>query len=221
MPYDLSPVEVRVLGVLFEKETTTPEYYPLTLNALINGCNQKSNRWPVTQYDEGMVRQALDSLRQRGWLLEVSEAGARTLKFRQRLSEVWNLRRQEQALLCELLLRGPQTPGELRSRAERMADFADLEEVDRYLRLLMEREPEPVVMRLARQAGAREARFAHLLAGVPEAGGRESGEEEGGGSAESVTAGKIAALEANVASLRHELEQLRTEWRAFRSAFGE
>src|SRR5258706_2102290 len=156
----LNEIEVRVLACLVEKEITTPEYYPLSLNALIHACNQKSNRDPVMNLDEGAVRQALDTLK--GKSMAASGGEGRVMKFEHRLQEVFNLHRNEVAVLCELLLRGPQTPGELRSRAERMHPFNDLSEVQSSLQLLMKREP-PLIKMLPRLPGTKESRYAHLL----------------------------------------------------------
>src|SRR4051812_36582132 len=157
---DLDAVEARVLGALIEKEITTPEYYPLTLNALVNACNQKSNREPVVSYDDDTVHDALLRLREKKLSFSLTGAGMRVPKFGHRMVETLNLGRREVAILCELLNRGPQTVGELRTRAERMHKFSDLDEVESCLRLLAEREP-PFVVRLERQAGMKEPRWAH------------------------------------------------------------
>ena len=157
---NLHPVEVRVLGALVEKDMATPEYYPLTPNALQNACNQKSSREPVVQYDEETVSQALELLKNKGLAIRVSGAGHRVEKFGHRLGEKLNLGRRELALLCVLMLRGPQTVGELRGRTERMHDFTDLEEVETVLDHLAGL-PEPLVMKVPR------GRWAHLLSGEP------------------------------------------------------
>src|SRR5713101_5349870 len=160
----LNEVECRVLGSLIEKEITTSEYYPLSLNALVNACNQKSNRDPVMNLDETAVRQALHSLDGQSLVRYVSAADSRVTKYEHRLQEAFNFYRHEIAILCVLLLRGPQTPGELRTRAERMHPFDDLSAVQSSLQHLMKREP-PLVKVLPRQPGTKEARYAHLLAG--------------------------------------------------------
>lgn len=160
----LNPPEVRVLGALIEKRWTTPDSYPLTLNALVAACNQASNRDPVTQYDAHQVNEALISTRTQGLSALVSRSGARAHKFSEQLSDALGLQRAESALLAELMLRGPQTPGELRQRASRMADLEALSDVERWLHALMTR-AEPLVTMLPRQAGKREARYAHLLGG--------------------------------------------------------
>jgi len=160
----LTDREVRVLAALIEKEITTPDYYPLSLNALTNACNQKSNRHPVMALDEQAVREALDSLNRRYLAGPASNAESRVTKFEHRIPEVFNFGRRETALLCELMLRGPQTLGELRSRAERMYRFEDLESLEATLQKLSERQP-PLVKKLPRLPGTKEARYAHLLAG--------------------------------------------------------
>jgi len=146
----LHPAEVRVLGALLEKEVTTPEYYPLTLNALVNACNQKSNREPVVNYDEETVQQALALLRNRGLAVRISGAGHLVEKYAHSLGEKLNLRRPEVAVLCVLMLRGPQTVGEVRGRTERMYEFTELEDVERCLESLASRQPEPLVVSMPR-----------------------------------------------------------------------
>jgi len=160
----LNEVECRVLGSLIEKEITTPEYYPLSLNALLNACNQKSNREPVTNLGEAAVRQALHSLDGQSLVRSVSASDSRVTKYEHRLQEAFNFYRHEIAILCVLLLRGPQTPGELRTRAERMHPFDDLNAVQSSLQHLMKREP-PLVKVRPRQPGTKESRYAHLLSG--------------------------------------------------------
>src|SRR5579859_4632885 len=167
MDFVLSPEEARVLGSLVEKEITTPEYYPLSLNALVNACNQKSNREPVMSLDEDAVRTALRTLKEKGLAGPADTTDSRVTKYAHSLQEAFNFDRREAALLCVLLLRGPQTPGELRTRTDRMHHFDDLSAVQSALNLLMRRDP-PFVVQLPRQPGAKEARFAHLLSGKPE-----------------------------------------------------
>ena len=164
MPYSLTEIEARVLGALIEKEITTPEYYPLSLNALVNACNQKSNRAPEMHLDDDAVLQALRTLEQKGLAGKGDNMEGRVKKYEHRLADAFNFNRLETAILCELLLRGPQTPGELRSRAERMHHFDDLDSVNATLRHLIERDP-PLVKLLPRQPGTKEARYAHLLSG--------------------------------------------------------
>src|SRR5271169_6257045 len=158
----LHPIEIRVLGALIEKDITTPEYYPLTVNALQNACNQKSSREPIVSYNENLVIAALESLKDRHLAVRISGAGHRVEKYGHRLGETLNLGRREMALLCVLMLRGPQTVGELRGRTERMHDFADMEEVERVLESLQSREQGALV------ASAPRGRWVHLLGGLPD-----------------------------------------------------
>ena len=164
MTIELSPIAARVLGSLVEKEITTPEYYPLSLNALANACNQKNNREPVTNLDEGEIRQALHRLEDDGLAGAARGTESRVAKYEHHMQEVFNFTRGEIAVMCVLLLRGPQTPGELRGRTERMHRFEELSDVQSTLQRLMQREP-PLVMVLPRQPGTKEARYAHLLSG--------------------------------------------------------
>src|SRR5450631_2866686 len=166
-PIQLTAAEVRVLGALIEKEVTTPDYYPLTLNALINACNQRSNREPVMNLDEDDLRQALHGLEDKGVAGRARAADGRVTKCEHWLGEAFNFSRAETALICILMLRGPQTPGELRSRTERIHSFAEISDVLTGLQKLMEREP-PLVAVLPRQPGTKEARYAHLLSGPAE-----------------------------------------------------
>jgi uncharacterized protein YceH (UPF0502 family) len=205
---ELIDAEVRVLGTLMEKEATTPEYYPLSLNALVNGCNQKSNREPVVTYDAEIVEAALEGLRQKGLALFVKGSG-RVDKYAQRISETMNLGRRECAILCTLFLRGPQTLGEIKDRSERMFAFGDLNETERVLEKLAEWEGGPLVKRLARQHGQKEARYAHLFAGEPvyDAG------PDSVGALPPLT--KVAQLEQEMQGLRSELESLKARFDAF------
>jgi len=164
VPYALTEIEARILGALVEKEITTPEYYPLSLNALVNACNQKSNRAPEMHLDDDSVLPALRTLEQKGLAGKADNMESRVTKYEHRLADAFNFNRLETAILCELLLRGPQTPGELRSRAERMHHFDDLESVLSTLRHLIERDP-PLVKLLPRQPGTKEARYTQLLSG--------------------------------------------------------
>src|SRR5215469_14172756 len=164
MDIQLSEVEARVLGSLIEKDITTPDYYPLSLNALVNACNQKNNREPVMNLDENAVRDALSSLQEKRFAGPASGADSRVTKYEHRLQEVFNFDRREIAIICVLLLRGAQTPGELRGRGERMYSFEALEDVESTLDRLMDREP-PLVTVLARQPGTKESRYMHLFSG--------------------------------------------------------
>ncbi|HLJ50582.1 MAG TPA: YceH family protein [Bryobacteraceae bacterium] len=206
--FQVDPVEARVLGSLIEKETTTPEYYPLSLNALVNACNQKSNRDPAVSFDEDTVADALERLRHKGLVLIITGAGSRVAKYGHRLAEKLNLGRRESAILCELLVRGPQTAGELRNRADRMHKFDDLEEVE----LVLERMSE-LVTKLPRRPGEKEQRYAHLLAGQPQV---DAVEEH---AVAAPRADRIGALEAEVAKLQEEIEELKRQFGDFRRQF--
>lgn len=207
--FTLSETEVRVLGSLIEKDITTPDYYPLSLNALVNACNQKSNREPVMGLDEQAVRSALESLHEKRLAGPASGADSRVPKFEHRLQEVFNFTRGETAILCVLLLRGPQTPGELRGRTERMFRFEELSDVQSTLQRLMERD-DPVVTALTRQPGTKEVRYAHLLAGsaVPERPETATTKAESQAGGEAV---RIAQLEEEIAGLKTEIAELRQQ----------
>ncbi len=214
MNFVLNEVETRVLGSLVEKDITTPDYYPLSLNALINACNQKSNRDPVMDLDEDAVRDALHSLGEKRLAGPVSGADSRVTKYEHRLQETFNFDRREIAVLCVLLLRGAQTPGELRGRTERMHRFDDLSEVQSTLQRLMQRDPLLVKM-LPRQPGTKEARYMHLLSGDVE-GWEPPATVSPAGSPDS---SRIARLEAEVARLQQELADLRQQLADFRKQF--
>jgi uncharacterized protein YceH (UPF0502 family) len=198
----LSPVEIRVLGTLIEKESTTPEYYPLTLNSLVAACNQKTNRWPVTDYTEGDVQSALETLRVRGFSAVIT-GGSRVAKFAQRFTEKLNLGRRENAILCVLMLRGPQTVGEIKGRTERIYGFADLDETETVLHKMMERAEGVLVQRLAAAPGLKEPRYAQTLGGPVEAGAVHQVPAAGHD--------RLSALEAEVAGLRDEVAALRRQ----------
>ena len=202
----LSAVEVRVLGSLVEKEAATPEYYPLSLNALGAACNQKSNRDPVMSLDEDTVAAAVDSLRATGLVLVTSGGEHRVRKYSHRLGEVFNFDRREQVLLCVLMLRGPQTIGELRGRSERLYTFDSLDAVEATLSRLMERTP-PLVTKLGRRPGEKEPRFAHLLAGEVELNEAEPARESASHS--SPVDERIARLETDLAELKRQFEDFR------------
>jgi uncharacterized protein YceH (UPF0502 family) len=208
---DLDAVEARVLGALVEKEITTPEYYPLTLNALVNACNQKSNREPVVSYDEDSVSDALASLKDKRLAFTLTGAGMRVPKYGHRLVETLNLGRREIAILCELLNRGPQTVGELRTRAERMHRFSDLDEVESCLRGLAEREP-PFVVRLERQAGMKEPRWAHLFSG-------EVSELPVAAAGEPARAERLGGIEYELNQLRDRVQFLEQQFHDFQKKF--
>lgn len=213
----MNDVEIRVLGSLVEKEITTPDYYPLSLNALINACNQKSNRDPLMTLDEAGVSEALRTLNKKGMAGPADGFDNRVTKYEHRLQEVFNFTRPETAILCELLLRGPQTPGELRSRAERMHRFDDRSEVQSTLQRLINYEP-PLVKMLPRPPGTKEVRYVHLLSGDVEAPEpqppREAAVINRSGNAE-----QIAHLEDEVAGLQREVADLKQQLADFRKQF--
>ena len=215
----LNENECRVLGALVEKEITTPEYYPLSLNALVNACNQKSNRDPVMNLDEAAVRQALHSLDGQSLVRSVSASDSRVTKYEHRLQEAFNFYRHEIAILCVLLLRGPQTPGELRTRTERMHSFDDLSAVQSSLNHLMKREP-PLAKVLPRQPGTKESRYAHLLSGDVDVFEPKS-EVEAGAATNSADAERIAFLEKEVAALRNEVSNFQKEIADLRQQFAQ
>ena len=207
----LDPIEVRVLGALLEKSITTPEYYPLSLNALVNACNQKSNRDPVMQLDEEAVRNAGGSLGVKGMAAFLRDA--RATKYEHRLAEVLNLHRRDEAILCELLLRGPQTPGELRSRTERLHPMDDITDVQSTLQRMMDRDPALVCV-LPRQPGTKEVRYAHLLSGTPDLTALTPPERPSDRSNEPDTKARINALEQQTASLQQQVDSLNTRLEA-------
>ena len=216
----LNETEVRVLGSLVEKQITTPEYYPLTLNALTNACNQKSNREPVVTFSEPMVTQAIESLREKNLVYVFYGSTSRVPKYKHMMPEVLQLNQRELAILCVLMLRGAQTTGELKERTGRLADFTTLGEVEETLTSLSEREEQPLVVRLARQPGQKEARYAHLLAGdypadlLIEAASSEDRSNESG-----ARASRLGKLEEEVVTLRAEVTELRRQLEDFIKQF--
>jgi uncharacterized protein YceH (UPF0502 family) len=219
----LNETEVRVLGSLVEKQVTTPDYYPLTLNALLHACNQISNRDPAVQYDEQTVMGAVDTLRAKNLVYIFYGADSRVPKYKHMMSEVFSLSASELAAMCVLMLRGPQTVGEIRGRTGRLYEFADLREAEATLDGLTHRD-EALVAKLPRQAGRKEARYAHLLAGLPAV--EESGEEQTATAPASRTFSsraqegeRITRLEAEVERLSGELAEMRRRFDEFRSQF--
>jgi hypothetical protein len=217
----LNETEVRVIGSLIEKQVTTPEYYPLTLKALTNACNQTSNREPVVSLDEKQVARALESLREKNLAYVFYGSDSRVPKYKQMMSDLYHLTPPERAVLCVLMLRGAQTVGELRGRTSRLYEFADLAEVEATLEALIARDDPPLVARLTRQAGQKEARFAHLLSGevtlteTPQSAPRTEpvmrevqAENE-----------RVARLEAQVETLRQQVAELRQQLDDFRKQF--
>ena len=205
----LTEVEARVLGALIEKEITTPDYYPLSMNALLNACNQKSNREPVTEFDEDTVRQALHGLDDKHLAGAVRGSESRVTKYEHRFSEAFNFGRREVALLCILLLRGPQTPGELRGRTERLFSFEELSDVQTTLQRLMERDP-PLVRVLPRQPGTKESRYMHLFCGeiAAQPAGQEVRSSAGVDGADDRD--RLQMLEEEVGALKREVAELRS-----------
>ncbi|HKP74744.1 MAG TPA: YceH family protein [Longimicrobiaceae bacterium] len=217
----LTDVEVRILGSLMEKEVTTPENYPLSLNGLLAACNQTTNRDPVMRLDEGQATHAIIAVRRRGLLRQIQPVGSRVAKFEHLLADVLKLDRRELAVLGVLMLRGPQTPGELHARTARLAEFAGIADLEGVLEALAVREPEPLVARLSRRPGQKEVRYAHLLAGEPASGeARETADEPYVASHRAeVEDDRIAALERTVEALRAEVAAVRAELDAFRAQF--
>ena len=214
----LNEVEARVLGALLEKEITTPDYYPLSLNALVNACNQKSNRDPAMNLDEDAVRGALRALHDNSLARSVSAADSRVTKYEHRLQEAFNFDRREAAIFCELLLRGAQTPGELRSRAERMHHFDDLNEVQSVLQRLMNRQP-PLVKLLPRQPGTKESRYIHLLSGDEKAVSSTAERREVPTAVEGEKMDGFSRLSSEMAELRRDVADLKQQFAAFRKQF--
>src|SRR6478672_5840245 len=212
----LTDIEIRVLGSLVEKQVTTPEYYPLSLNALTLACNQKNNRNPVTSYTEDQVSQAVETLREKNLAYVFYGSTSRVPKYKHVMPEVMHLSHAEVALMCVLMLRGAQTLGELRGNAARLHEFSSLEEVESTLNALISRDPEPLVVRVPRQPGQKEGRFAHLLNGEidvdalaveSERAPRRTGSEQ----AERLEQ-KVDALTAEVEKLKEQFEQFRKQF---------
>lgn len=215
MQQPLTEVEVRVLGSLVEKEATTPDNYPLSLNALTNACNQTSNRDPVMQLEEPVVAGALDTLRRQSLVRAIQPSHSRVMKYRHLLGETMELTQRELAVLCVLMLRGPQTLAELKTRATRLAHFESLDDVETAINQLMARESPSLVTRLERRPGQKEARYAHLLAGEPVV------VDEPEPVARSTAGGgdRIGELERALDELRREVADLRAQLEAFRKQF--
>ena len=215
----LSEIEVRVLGALVEKQVTTPEYYPLTLNALTLACNQKNNRHPVTSYSENEVAQALETLREKNLTYVFHGSTSRVPKYKHVMPEVMHLNPPETAVMCVLMLRGPQTIGELRGHGGRLHTFTSLEEVDSTVNALTTHDPDPMVVRLPRQPGQKEARFAHLLSGTPA--------EEIASEAPAARPvlprqsdrDRIEQLEETVTALKDEVQTLKQQFAEFKKQF--
>ena len=218
MPTILTDIEVRILGSLIEKQVTTPEYYPLTLNSLTLACNQKNNRHPVTSLAEAEVAQALETLREKNLVYVFYGSSSRVPKYKHVITEVMHLSPQELAAMCVLMLRGPQTAGEVAGRGYRLHEFSGLEEVDETLNALIAREPEPLVTRLPRQAGQKEVRYAHLLSGEPAV------EVVAGDHAPKAVSGRgggdrISKLEQEMEALRTDMRSLQLQFKDFKKQF--
>lgn len=212
----LDAAEARVLGSLLEKDLCTPDYYPMSLNAVVLACNQKNNRNPVVSYDETTVEAALEGLRRKRLAAVITGAGMRVPKYRHLIGEELNLGRRELAILTVLLLRGPQTVGELRDRTERMHAFTDTGEVEAVLDHLSGRDEQPLAIRLPRAPGTKEPRYAHLLAGEPAAASATSSAAE---PAPAPRVDRLAALEAEVGRLREDIDELKRQFANFRGQF--
>jgi len=213
MKIELNDVEARVIGCLIEKEATTPDYYPLTVNALIAACNQKTNRFPVVEFDEETVTGALDSLRDKNLVYIFFGGSSRVAKYKHLLPKILDLAYPEIAVLCVLMLRGPQTPGEIKSRTSRLYSFSGIEQVEETLSALRGRD-EPLVVDLGRQPGQKESRFAHLLSGdvdIPDASSFMSVSRPG--------SAKLDEMEKEIGELRNEIGELKEQFEEFRSRF--
>jgi uncharacterized protein YceH (UPF0502 family) len=207
----LSEIETRVLGALIEKQVTTPEYYPLTLNALTLACNQKNNRNPVTAYAEHQVADAVESLREKNLAYVFYGSTSRVPKYKHVVPEVMHLSQSELALMCVLMLRGTQTLGELRGNGSRLHEFSSLEEVEETLNKLITRDPDPLVARLPRQPGQKDGRFAHLLSGEIDLHALEQ--------TPAPSPSRRTGLEEKVEALTTEVEKLKEQFEQFRKQF--
>ena len=212
----LSDIETRVLGSLVEKQVTTPEYYPLTLNALTAACNQKNNRSPVTSYSPDAVEQAMESLREKNLGYVFYGSTSRVPKYKHVVPEVLHLNAAELAIMCVLMLRGAQTPGELRGNGSRLYEFSGLDEVEQTLNALMSRDGDPLVARLPRQPGQKEVRFAHLLSGeIP----TDVEVESPAPRRAAPSPDRISVLEQEVVSLKSQVQDLQQQFDEFKKQF--
>jgi uncharacterized protein YceH (UPF0502 family) len=213
----LTDIEVRVLGALVEKQVTTPEYYPLTINSLMLACNQKNNRNPITVYSEEQVAQTVENLREKNLTYVFYGSTSRVPKYKHVMTEVLHLSQAQLALMCVLMLRGSQTVGELRERASRLHEFSSLEEVEATLNSLISREPETLVTRLPRQAGQKEIRFAHLLAGEFALDSVTETPAPRRTSTQQID--RVAKLEEDVSVLKNQVGQLQQQFEDFKKQF--
>ena len=212
----LDDTEVRILGCLVEKELTTPEYYPLSLNSLMNACNQKSNRSPIVSFDESDVERGLERLQEKGLARTTLTAGSRVTKYLHTILDRFDLSRQEIAIICELMLRGPQTMGEIRTHAERISPFEGLEEVEKNLQALMDYDP-ALVIRLPREIGRKECRHMHLFSGIPSHDLSAVSTEQA--APQLTVQERISKLEEETLRLRSEMEELKQAFAEFKSQF--
>jgi uncharacterized protein len=215
---DLDPNEIRVLGVLAEKEALTPDNYPMSLNAVMNGCNQLSSRDPVMQLSEDVVHDTLQRLMQRKLVNGIAQAGARVIKYEHRMRIKWTLEQDKVAVLTVLMLRGLQTAGEIRSRTGRLHDFKSVAEAESALQFLIDKYP-PLVARLERAPGTKEPRYGQLLGGPIDVATMDAGAAAVGGSTGGSTGARVAQLEQEVAALRSEVDELKAQFAAFRQQF--
>jgi uncharacterized protein YceH (UPF0502 family) len=215
---EFDPFEIRVLAVLAEKEALTPDNYPLSLNAITNGCNQLSSRDPVMQISEETVQEVLQRLMQRKFVNGITQAGARVTKYEHRLRVKWSLEQDKLAVMAILMLRGLQTAGEIRTRSGRIHEFKSVGEVETALQFLMDKYP-PLVMRLALAPGTKEPRYGQLLAGEAALAQQETAAGYAGSLAAPAQGGRVAQLEQEVAALRREVEQLKEQFEGFRKQF--
>jgi uncharacterized protein len=218
MPDQLNEVETRILGALVEKQLTTPEYYPLTLNALVTACNQKNNREPVTSYDEQTVTRSIENLRDRNLVYVFYGSTSRVPKYKHMLPSVYDLNPAETAVMCVMMLRGPQTLGELRGRTERLHQFEGLGEVQETLDSLIRRD-EPLVTKIERQPGQKEARFASLISGDIDLEAFAANATTSRQSSGSPGSERIEKLEAEITLLREEVAELRASVDEFKKQF--
>jgi uncharacterized protein YceH (UPF0502 family) len=211
----LDPNEIRVLGVLAEKEALTPDNYPMSLNAVMNGCNQLSSRDPVMQLPEDVVHDTLQRLMQRKLVSGISQAGARVVKYEHRMRIKWSLEQDKVAILAVLMLRGPQTAGEIRTRSGRLHEFKSVAEAEAGLQFLIDKYP-PLVARIERAPGTKEARYGQLLGGEIDLAGAGAG---AGASSSAPSGGRVGQLEQEVSALRAEVDELKAQFAAFRQQF--
>jgi uncharacterized protein YceH (UPF0502 family) len=217
VPINLSSTETRILGCLLEKERTTPEYYPLSLNSLVTACNQTTNRDPIVNYSEKTVEQGLDLLRQKKLAMLIHTAGARVAKYRHTFLDLYNLNSREVAIICVLMLRGPQTPGELRSRTERMCGAMSLSDLERLLDELSAGD-DPLVKVIPARPGQKEKRYAHLLSPYTET--YESAADRAPAIESTPQESRLDQLESELKNLRTEMNSLREDFEQFKKQFG-